>query len=106
MVLAAMTAGIAKITMNDVTSCAQTSSGMRSRDIPGARFLKIVVMRFVALASAESSVNVTTCDQMSIRLPGECSGPDRGTYANQPASGPVFAKSATYRRSPPTTYVQ
>ena len=31
------TAGIAKMTMNDVTSIAQTNSGMRLSDMPGAR---------------------------------------------------------------------
>ena len=39
-----MTAGIAKIIMNDVMTCAQTKRGMRFRDIPGARCLKTVVM--------------------------------------------------------------
>ena len=39
-----MTAGIAKITMNDVTTCAQTKIGMRLSDMPGARSLNAVVI--------------------------------------------------------------
>ena len=39
-----ITAGIAKMTMNAVTSIAQTNSGMRSSDMPGARSLKTVTM--------------------------------------------------------------
>ena len=39
-----------------VTSVAQTNSGMRLSDIPGARSLKIVVIRTIASSSADSSV--------------------------------------------------
>ena len=37
-----ITAGIAKMIMNAVTSIAQTNSGMRLSDMPGARSLKTV----------------------------------------------------------------
>ena len=78
-VLASITAGIAKMIMNAVTSIAQTNSGMRLSDMPGARSLKIVVMMLTAAASAEISVKVIICAQMSTRLPGEYSGPASGT---------------------------
>ena len=41
---ATITAGIAKMIMNDVTSIAQTNSGMRLSVMPGARSLKMVTM--------------------------------------------------------------
>ena len=48
MVLASMTAGIAKMIMKEVTSIAQTKSGMRLSDMPGARCLKMVTMSSTA----------------------------------------------------------
>ena len=53
--LAAMTEGIANTTMNEVTSCAQTKTGMRFSDMPGARCLKIVVISCTATASEARS---------------------------------------------------
>src|SRR5437868_5180949 len=93
-VLAYMTDGIANMTMNDVISIDHAKSGMRFNVMPGARSLKIVVMRQIATTSAETSVNVMSCAQKSVRLPGEYSGPESGVYANQPASGPEFKKNA------------
>jgi hypothetical protein len=69
-VLPSITAGMAKITMNDCTSSDQTYSGSRSRVSPGAFCLKMVTMRFTATTSAEISVKVTSCAQRSDRLPG------------------------------------
>ena len=40
--LESMTAGMANTVMKEVTRIAQTSSGMRFSDMPGARCLKIV----------------------------------------------------------------
>jgi len=94
MPLATMTAGIANITMKAVTSIAQTKSGIRLSDMPGARSLNTVVMRMIASSSADSSVKVTSWAQKSARLPAEYSGPAKGTYENQPASGPMFSTKA------------
>ena len=74
-----MTAGMANTVMNEVTRIAQTSSGMRLSDMPGARCLKIVTISWTAIPSAESSVKVTIWAQKSERLPGEYSGPASGT---------------------------
>ena len=74
-----MTAGIAKMTMKDVTSCAHTNSGIRLIDIPGARILKVVTISCTATASDDTSVNVISCAQKSARLPGEYWGPESGT---------------------------
>ena len=67
------------MTMNAVTSCAQTNSGMRLSDMPGARCLNTVTMISTAAISAEISVKVTIWAQKSARLPGENSGPASGT---------------------------
>src|SRR5205809_585093 len=93
-VLAYMIEGIANTTMNEVISIDHAKSGMRLSVMPGARSLKIVVMRHTATTSADTSVNVMSCAQKSVRLPGDCSGPDNGVYANQPASGPELRKNA------------
>ncbi len=69
-VLQSMTDGIAKMTMNDVAIWAQTNSGMRLSDIPGARSLNAVVMISTAPISVLISTIVTICDQTSTRLPG------------------------------------
>ena len=68
-VLATMIAGIAKITMNDVTTIAHTNTGMRLSDIPGTRILNTVTMISTATAIAETSVNVIIWAQTSERLP-------------------------------------
>ena len=69
-VLAIITAGIAKITMNDVTTCAQTKIGIRFSAMPGARSLNAVVMIDTATASDATSVNVIICAHTSGRLLG------------------------------------
>ena len=74
-----MTAGMAKMIRNAVTNIAHTKSGILSRVMPGARCLRTVTMISTATASAETSVKVIICAQMSARFPGEYSGPDRGT---------------------------
>src|SRR5689334_23938272 len=94
-VLPVATDGMANTIMNDTTSCAQTNSGTRLSDMPGARILNTVTMMFTAATRAAISVNVTTCAQTSTRWPGEYCGPESGTYANHPTSGAVFANSET-----------
>ena len=65
--------------MKAVINCAQTKSGIRFSDIPGARCLKIVVTISTAPIKAAISVKVIICAQMSMRLPGEYCGPASGT---------------------------
>jgi len=89
-VLAVTTDGIENTVMNDTTSIAQTKMGMRLSDMPGARCLHSVTMISTAATSPTISVNVTTCAQTSVRFPWEYSGPESGTYADQPTSGPMF----------------
>ena len=96
-VLHSMTAGIAKRIMNPVMTCDQTNRGSRFSPIPGAFCLKTVVMISTAPTSVLISTSVTICDHRSTRLPTPYSGPDNGTYANHPTSGPVF--SACWHRN-------
>src|SRR5436305_6140017 len=98
--------GIAKITMNDVTTWPQTKIGIRLSDMPGVRILNAVTMISTETASAATSVNVISCAQTSARLPGVYCGPASGTYANQPTSGPVFTANIANRKMPPNTYIQ
>ncbi len=69
-VLASITAGIAKITMNDTTTSAQTKIGMRLSDMPGVRSLNAVVIVDTATASDATSVNVISCAHTSARFVG------------------------------------
>jgi len=78
-VLATITAGIAMMTTNEVTSIDHTNSGMRSSDMPGARCLRTVTTISTETASAETSVKVIIWAQMSARLPGAYCGPESGT---------------------------
>src|SRR5439155_9468262 len=78
-VLATTIAGIARMIKNEVTSIDQTNSGMRSSDIPGARCFNTVTTISTATASADSSVKVIICAQISARLPEPYCGPDNGT---------------------------
>src|SRR5437868_4593391 len=103
-VLAVATAGIAKMIMNETTSCAHTNRGMRLSDMPGARSLNVVTMMLTAAARAAISVNVTTCAHTSMRWPGENCGPASGTYAVHPASGPMLRNNETYKNTTPTRY--
>ena len=52
--------------------------------MPGARCLKTVTTISTATASAETSVKVIICAQMSARLPGEYSGSRQG-HIGEPA---------------------
>ena len=77
---ASITAGIAKMIMNDVTSIAQTNSGMRLSVMPGrAQLEDRGDDARPPRSSAETSVNVIICAQKSTRLPGEYCGPESGT---------------------------
>src|SRR5689334_10215259 len=91
MPLANMMEGMAKMTMKEVTTIAQTKIGIRLSDMPTAFCLNTVVMISTAVTRPEISVSVIIWDQKSARLPGEYSGPESGTYANQPASAPILS---------------
>ncbi|MGY4513170.1 hypothetical protein ACVIN2_006624 [Bradyrhizobium sp. USDA 3650] len=98
--------GIANITRKLVTSMAQTNSGMRSSVMPGARSLNTVTTISTETASAATSVNVIICAQTSTRLVGVNCRLERGTYENQPTSGPTFSAKEIHRKQPPNRNIQ
>ena len=53
-----VTAGTAKMTMNENTNIDQTNIGMRLNVMPGARNLKIVTMKLIAPAVIEMSMKI------------------------------------------------
>ena len=72
----------------------------------GARVTMNEATTSAATHSADTSVKLTICDQMSVRLPAEKSDADSGTYAVQPASGPASSANAMKIVSPPNRYTQ
>ncbi len=82
-----MTAGTAKITMNENTSIDHTKIGMRLNVMPGARNLKMVTMKLTAPTVVEMPTKMIDSPQKSMLMPGEYALSVSGTYANQPPSG-------------------
>ena len=64
-----ITVGIAKMIMIELTSDAQTNSGIRRSDMPGARIFSVVVVMSTATISPIASVKLTSMFQKSARLP-------------------------------------
>ena len=81
---ASITIGIAKMIITDVTSDAQTNSGMRRSDMPGARILRMVVVMSTATISPIASVRLTSMFQTSARLPMPYCGPGE-RHVREPA---------------------
>ena len=115
-VLPVATAGIAKTIMKATTSCAQTKSGMRLSDIPGARSLNTVTMMFLFAVPIMLGLGVYLVPLMLgtrnlafprlnafsyyVYLIGGLflytafflnTGPDAGWFAYVPLSGPQFS---------------
>ena len=68
---ATVTAGTAKITMNENTSIDHTKIGMRLSVMPGARSLKIVTMKLTAPTVVEMPTKITPRPQKSMLMPSE-----------------------------------
>ena len=79
LVEATITAGMAKMIMNAVTSIAQTNSGISVSFMPGARCLNTVTIVCTAAAIDATSVKVIICAHTSGRLPMPYCGPESGT---------------------------
>ncbi len=69
--MATVSGGKAKIIAQDVTRIAQQNSGMRLKDIPGARNLRIVTIKFTAPAVVAILRKIKPRDQKSRFKPGE-----------------------------------
>lgn len=65
----------------------QAKTGILSRDMPGARNLRIVTMISIAALIAEISTKVMPRSQMSALIPGLYCDDDSGVYMNQPPQG-------------------
>src|SRR4051794_35651439 len=73
--------GVAITTSSDVEKFAHTSSGMRQKDIPGARMVMIVTRKFSAVAMDDAPANCTAIVKKSCPTGMEV---DSGAYAVQP----------------------
>src|SRR6188472_3683074 len=75
--------GVAMTTSSDVEKFAHTSSGMRQKDMPGARIVMIVTRKFRAVAIEDAPANWTPMVKNS--CPTGMSV-DSGEYAVQPVA--------------------
>jgi hypothetical protein len=73
---------------NAVTRIDHTNSGILCRVMPGARMLKIVVMKLMAPMIDEAPAKCIEKISMSIAGPGLPIGPDSGGYNVQPTPAP------------------
>ena len=72
-------------------SIAQTNSGILCKVIPGARMLKMVVMKFAAPNIDPAPAKCNERIAKSIDIPGVPSLPDIGGYIVQPTPAPPSA---------------
>ena len=70
MVIAPASTGIASSSRNAVTSIAQTNSGILCSVMPGARMLKIVVMKLIAPSSELMPARCSANSVQSMPMPG------------------------------------
>src|SRR4029450_12231058 len=75
--------GVAMTTSSDVEKFAQTSSGMRQNDMPGARMVMIVTRKFSAVATEDAPANWTATVKKS--WPSGASV-ESGAYAVHPVA--------------------
>ena len=72
------------ITRIEVTKVFQVKIGMRNMVIPGARMVKMVVMKFTPPMMVPNPPRAKPKTQRSPPIPGENVAFDKGAYANQP----------------------
>src|SRR5919205_1605083 len=73
--------GVAMTTSSEVEKFAQTSSGMRKNDMPGARMVMIVTRKFSAVAIDDAPANCTPMVKNTWPIGTSV---DSGAYAVQP----------------------
>ena len=78
MVIAPASTGIASSSRNAVTRIDHTNSGILCMVMPGARMLKIVVMKLIAPSSDEAPARCRLKIAMSTAMPGWPIAEDRG----------------------------
>ena len=82
----AVSTGVASRISTAVTSTVQTKIGIRNSVIPGARILKIVVMKFTAPRMEAVPTRVSPMIHRSVPTPCACSLAVSGEYAVQPSA--------------------
>src|SRR3954447_10273228 len=75
--------GVAMTTSSDVEKFAHTSSGMRQKDMPGARIVMIVTRKFSAVAIDDAPANCTPIEKNICPIGTSV---DSGEYAVQPVA--------------------
>src|SRR5690242_21685499 len=96
--------GVAMTTSSDVEKFAQTSSGSRKNDMPGARIVMIVTRKFSAVAIDDAPANWTPIVKNTWPI-GDVS--DSGAYAVQPvANEPPGARNDSSIIVPATGSIQ
>src|SRR6266540_4316931 len=97
--------GVASSTSSEVTSIVQQNIGIRNMVIPGARMLKIVVMKFTAPRIDEVPISSRATIHRSAPMPPlvapvhPCS--DKGGYSVHPAQAVPPTRYPEYRITPP-----
>src|SRR6185437_3385816 len=84
-VIAPARTGIVNRSMNAVTSCDQTNSGILCMVMPGARMLKIVVIKLIEARMELAPARCSPNNVKSIPGPGMYVLFDSGGYSVQPA---------------------
>ena len=84
MVIAPASTGIASNSRNAVTSIAQTNSGILCSVMPGARMLKMVVMKLMAPSSELAPARCSANSVQSMPMPGSKVVFESGGYSVQP----------------------
>ena len=83
--------GVAMTTSSEVEKFAHTSSGMRQKDMPGARIVMIVTRKFSAVAIDDAPANCTAIVKNICPIGAEV---ESGEYAVQPlANEPPGARN-------------
>src|ERR687886_2192514 len=96
--------GVAMTTSSVVEKFAQTSSGMRQNDMPGARIVTIVTRKFRAVAIDDAPAN---CTPIVKNICPIGTSVDSGEYAVQPVTNePPGAKNDAAIIRPPIGSIQ
>ncbi len=96
--------GNEKSSRNATTNCIHTKTGRRKKVMPGARIMKMVVMKLTAPSNDATPSSRSPIAQKSIRT---TSGwVESGAYPNQPPSGNPPRKNELDRKIDPERKVQ
>ncbi len=98
MVIAPASTGIANSSRKAVTSIDQTNSGILCSVIPGARMLKIVVMKLIAPSKELMPARCSANRVKSMPGPGSYCDSESGGYSVQPVPDSCISNPVTIRQ--------